>query len=154
MLHATTPIACRQSIAQKFITRDKNISSVGIVGKETKRRWKIMFDKFEDRGSRFGWNSVYAQRDYKRRQSSERRKQRIEAIPETNRLLCQACRGIGGEFEPVLGCHGQGPWYDCGWCDGLGKLLPWERGHFLRIMKEEKRAAIMEKMRNQEAVSN
>jgi len=65
-----------------------------------------------------------------------RRKARIKKIPQNKQLVCQDCKGAGGEIERLE--YEQGPWVNCGWCEGLGVLLPWERGQWLRIMKEEK----------------
>ena len=50
-------------------------------------------------------------------------------------LVCQECGGRGGEVEPILD-FGQGPWVNCGWCEGTGKLDPWRRGLWLRLRKQ------------------
>jgi DnaJ-class molecular chaperone len=35
---------------------------------------------------------------------------------------CQECGGDGRHIEVVLQETGQGPWEDCGWCNGTGKV--------------------------------
>jgi len=39
---------------------------------------------------------------------------------------CPICKGEGGEYEAVLwkGAGG-GPWYDCEFCDGEGRVRWW-----------------------------
>lgn len=74
----------------------------------------------------------YPRVHYEYRQHYERRKRYVEA----NGLPCQDCGGRGGEVEPVTD-WGQGPWMDCGWCQGTGMVTRWERGMWLR----EKRRA-------------
>ncbi len=54
-------------------------------------------------------------------------------------LVCQECGGHGGYKEIVLPEEGSGPWYECDVCDGVGYLLPRNRGMWLRWKKECKR---------------
>jgi hypothetical protein len=58
-----------------------------------------------------------------------RLKRFIEAMQ--HKLVCQDCGGAGGWIEPVLD-YGQGPWFECGWCEGIGYVTPWVRGLWLR----------------------
>lgn len=51
-------------------------------------------------------------------------------------LVCQECRGAGGEVDPVLD-DGSGPFNSCGWCEGTGKVTKWLRGLWLRMKREE-----------------
>lgn len=69
----------------------------------------------------------YARLDYKRRAHHVRFVARVER----EGLPCQECRGRGGWWEPVLD-DGTGPWCDCGWCQGTGKVTRWLRGVWLR----------------------
>lgn len=39
----------------------------------------------------------------------------------TKKFPCPYCKGQGGELDPVLD-NGEGPWYDCGVCDGTGMI--------------------------------
>ena len=36
-------------------------------------------------------------------------------------MICPACQGNGGEIE-IITDDGQGPWYECGFCKGTGKI--------------------------------
>jgi len=36
-------------------------------------------------------------------------------------VQCPMCHGYGGEIEPILD-DGSGPFYDCGFCKGSGKM--------------------------------
>ena len=60
----------------------------------------------------------------------------VESMPR--KLVCQECRGWGGETEVVLD-DGSGPWLECGFCEGTGLVTPWMRGFWLRWKAEEKR---------------
>ena len=60
----------------------------------------------------------------------------IENLP--NALVCQDCGGGGGEVVPLPGMWGQGPWEECGWCEGTGLVTPRIRGEWLRMKKDEK----------------
>jgi DnaJ-class molecular chaperone len=59
---------------------------------------------------------------------------------ESRRLSCMDCHGRGGETMPILD-FGQGPWEECGWCEGTGYMTPHGRGEWLRFKREEKRCA-------------
>ena len=77
----------------------------------------------------------YARLDYYRGEHHRRYARRVGSqIPI---LTCQDCGGAGGEVEPVLD-DGSGPWYDCGWCEGTGRLTPWLRGQWLRCQKRRR----------------
>jgi hypothetical protein len=80
----------------------------------------------------------YAKFWAKQRYHHERYKRRVESMPR--KLPCQACHGMGGEIEPVLDT-GEGPWEECGWCEGTGLLTPWLRGLWLREQRPRKAAA-------------
>lgn len=77
----------------------------------------------------------YARGRYYDERSQERRRRFIELMPR--KLICQDCHGTGGERERILD-DGSGPWYSCGWCDGMGLVTPWERGQWLRMKKAAK----------------
>lgn len=64
---------------------------------------------------------------------------RFAARVERQKLVCQECGGSGGEVEPVLD-YGQGPFVECGWCEGTGYVTPWLRGRWLRCKREERAA--------------
>lgn len=64
---------------------------------------------------------------------------RFARYVEQHGVSCQACRGRGGHVEPVLD-FGEGPWEECGWCEGTGKVTRWVRGLWLRYRKNETRA--------------
>lgn len=51
-------------------------------------------------------------------------------------LVCQECRGAGGETE-VIDEHG-GPWMSCGFCEGTGLVTPWIRSMWLNMRRKEK----------------
>ena len=75
----------------------------------------------------------YAKMDSDHRRHHERLQRRIAAMPR--KLVCQACRGQGGEREiidPEIG----GPWFECGWCEGLGFVTPYLRGVWLRCQRQ------------------
>ena len=77
----------------------------------------------------------YAKLDWKRRHHHERFVHRV--LTQKPRLICQECCGAGGEIEPVTD-DGQGPFEECGWCEGTGFVTPWLRGLWLA----EKRRAM------------
>lgn len=62
-----------------------------------------------------------------------RYKRFVAAMP--TKLVCQECRGAGGETDVVLD-FGQGPFVSCGFCEGTGYVTPWMRGRWLRWKKE------------------
>ena len=45
-------------------------------------------------------------------------------------LICQECRGAGGETVPILD-DGSGPWETCGWCLGGGYVTRYVHGQWL-----------------------
>ena len=63
---------------------------------------------------------------------------RFEKYVEREGLTCQDCGGMGGEVEDILG-YGQGPWYECGWCLGTGRVTRWLRGQWLKYKREDAR---------------
>ncbi len=93
------------------------------------------FDKFEARCA-IDWESAYAKK------SSDwwRHHQRFKLRVQKTKLTCQECGGAGGEIEPVTD-YGQGPFIDCGWCEGTGLMTPWLRGQWLKCKREERRIA-------------
>ncbi len=50
---------------------------------------------------------------------------------ETNGLTCQECGGHGGYTESVLD-YGEGPFFECCFCEGTGLVTRWMRGQWLR----------------------
>ena len=77
----------------------------------------------------------YTKLGWYQRQHHARYKHYVEA----NGFPCQECRGAGGYVEPVLD-YGEGPWFDCGWCEGTGLVTRWDRGRWLACAREAKRA--------------
>jgi hypothetical protein len=55
---------------------------------------------------------------------------------------CQECKGYGGHIEVVLQETGQGPWEDCGWCNGTGKVDGSTKARWLNYKKNLKKRAI------------
>jgi hypothetical protein len=55
---------------------------------------------------------------------------------------CPYCKGQGGEKEPILD-NGEGPWFECGMCDGQGMVEI--NGPIHQIMKELKRQRLHSK---------
>lgn len=92
-----------------------------------------MFDKFEQR-RKSNQNSAYAWWWWANNHY-ERYKRFVERIKP--QLTCQECGGSGGEIDAVLD-YGQGPWVDCGWCEGTGLVTPWIRGQWLRWKRAAK----------------
>lgn len=78
----------------------------------------------------------YSKLAHYQKQHFERLKRYIESLPR--QLVCQDCAGAGGYKEAVLD-DGSGPWFECGWCEGLGVITPHRRGLWLRMKKQEKR---------------
>lgn len=74
----------------------------------------------------------YARSSYQYRQHHKR----FQRFVEIHGLACQDCRGMGGEVIPVLD-YGQGPFEECGWCEGTGLISPHDRGLWLRCKREE-----------------
>lgn len=76
----------------------------------------------------------YVKLDSDHRRHHQRWKRRVESrVP---RLVCQECRGSGGEVDVVLD-YGQGPFIECGWCEGTGLVDSHRRSEWLRMRKEE-----------------
>jgi len=71
-------------------------------------------------------------KEYSRRQHI-----RYKRFVEAKGLTCQECGGMGGEHEDILQWF-DGPWVDCGWCQGTGKVTPWLRGQWLKYKREKK----------------
>jgi len=76
----------------------------------------------------------YVKMDWKAHQHYLRFKRKVES--QVPRLLCQECGGAGGHVEPVLD-YGQGPFEQCGWCEGTGYLTPWLRGQWLKLTRPD-----------------
>ena len=51
-------------------------------------------------------------------------------------LTCQDCGGDGGHVE-VIDYYIGGPWEQCDWCEGTGKVTRWLRGQWLRCKRQE-----------------
>lgn len=82
----------------------------------------------------------YKKVNYKREDEYRRRHhQRLKAYLDkaTVKLFCQDCGGAGGEIEPVLD-DGSGPFYICGFCEGLGIVTPHMRGLWLGWKRKDK----------------
>lgn len=95
-----------------------------------------MFDKFEAACTQFGHHGQYARLSYRRQAHHARYKRRVEGM--ARQLLCQECRGAGGETDVILD-DGTGPWEECGFCEGTGLVTPHMRGLWLRWRLEQKR---------------
>ena len=65
---------------------------------------------------------------------------RYKKYVEQNGFPCQDCGGVGGETIPILD-FGQGPWEECGWCQGTGLVTRWIRGQWLCWKKKCLRVA-------------
>lgn len=90
------------------------------------------------------WGQWFRDAEYRHRHHL-----RYKAYVKTkgNGFTCQECGGSGGEIEPVTD-EGQGPWYDCGFCEGTGLVTRWMRGQWLRWKAEEKRKQAAKKLRS------
>lgn len=75
----------------------------------------------------------YARWGYEIRSHHQRYKKFIDSMER--KLVCQECRGAGGEVIPILD-YGQGPFEQCGWCEGIGYVTPHLRGIWLRYQRE------------------
>ena len=91
----------------------------------------MSFNKFEAR-CKTNWKSAYAMNSWHLLEHYKRYKLYIQKA--NPKLICQACGGAGGEEEPVLDT-GEGPWLDCGWCEGTGYVTRWTRGAWLKYRK-------------------
>ena len=81
----------------------------------------------------------YAKIRWLRQQHHRRFRSRVEN--QLPRLVCQECGGSGGHIEVLF--DGQGPFEQCGLCEGTGLLTPWLRGLWLRWKRESiRRTAI------------
>lgn len=63
---------------------------------------------------------------------------RYKAYVQEHGLVCQECGGSGGEVVPVLDT-GEGPFEECGWCEGTGRVTRWTRGLWLRCQQKERK---------------
>jgi DnaJ-class molecular chaperone len=79
----------------------------------------------------------YAKLTYKWQQHHNRYRRFIQEHGYT----CQDCGGAGGETI-VISYELGGPWEECGWCEGTGRVTRWTRGIWLRWKKEEKKHAV------------
>ena len=70
-------------------------------------------------------------------EQSHRRRLRAFIDRMARKLVCQECSGAGGHVEPVLDC-GQGPFFECGWCEGIGFVTPHRRGLWLKMKRDER----------------
>jgi hypothetical protein len=68
----------------------------------------------------------YARRDYKGREHFRR----YLAYVKANGLTCQECGGSGSIVDDVI--DGYRIRFDCGWCEGTGKVTRHLRGQWLR----------------------
>jgi hypothetical protein len=78
------------------------------------------------------WREYWRDSYYIRRHH-ERFVRYVEAMPR--KLICQDCGGAGGEIEVVLD-FGEGPWEECGWCEGTGLVTPFLRGMWLAYKRK------------------
>jgi hypothetical protein len=78
----------------------------------------------------------YRRMDYVYRQHH----MRFKAYVARDGFVCQSCGGAGGWVETI--CELGGPWMDCGWCEGTGKVSRWLRGLWLREMKRERQSRL------------
>lgn len=66
---------------------------------------------------------------------------RFESRIANSRLVCQECGGAGGRTDPILD-YGEGPWDECGFCEGTGKVTPYLRGLWLRYKQAERKGKV------------
>ena len=59
----------------------------------------------------------------------------IAAMPR--KLICQECGGAGSFHEVVIPETGEGPDYNCGFCEGVGYVTPHMRGLWLNWKRRE-----------------
>ena len=76
----------------------------------------------------------YARIAYKQARHHERFVRRVEATDR--KLICQDCSGRGGAINAIF--MNQGPWEECGWCEGTGYVTPWIRSAWLRYRRQIK----------------
>lgn len=79
--------------------------------------------------------SAYAQTTWLWKYHHQRRKRFLDSLPKN--LVCQECGGSGGEVVPVTD-EGQGPFEECGFCEGDGRMTPHERSFWLLRKRQEK----------------
>uniref|UniRef100_A0A6M3LA58 Uncharacterized protein n=1 Tax=viral metagenome TaxID=1070528 RepID=A0A6M3LA58_9ZZZZ len=95
-----------------------------------------MYDKWNSRWKRHP-KSGYRMLDYRYEDHHQRFVRRVQDSP----LVCQDCGGRGEHFEDYVAGHAL--YSPCGWCEGTGHMLPWQRGLWLRMKKEEKREKVL-----------
>lgn len=71
---------------------------------------------------------------YERGRRHERYRRFVEGMEW--KLVCQECRGSGGDHPNYLSYD---PGEQCGFCEGTGLVTPWLRGLWLGWKREEKR---------------
>lgn len=59
-------------------------------------------------------------------------------MKEEKLYTCQDCHGSGGETDVILE-DGTGPWEECPFCKGTGKVTGKQRVVWLNMKKTEKR---------------
>lgn len=91
-----------------------------------------MYDKWEARRA-INNNSAYRKANEQWRDHHQRFVRRARATS----LLCQECGGRGDWHEDTIA--GYALRVACEWCEGTGRMLPWHRGLWLRLKREEKR---------------
>ena len=55
-----------------------------------------------------------------------------------SKLVCQECGGMGGRVQPILD-FGEGPFEECGFCNGTGIMTSLARNIWLLDKKKRKR---------------
>jgi hypothetical protein len=80
-------------------------------------------------------DSDYARWSYQVRSHRQRYERYVDSMP--TKLVCQECHGLGGETIPILD-YGEGPFEECGWCEGTGYVTPWIRGLWLNFKRTGK----------------
>ena len=76
----------------------------------------------------------YARFNEQWRRHHERYVRFVQGMPR--KLTCQECGGGGSFHEVVIPETGEGPDYDCGFCEGTGYVTPHMRGQWLRWKRE------------------
>lgn len=77
----------------------------------------------------------YVRQDYYRRQHCARYARRVRETDDS--VLCEACDGEGGEVETVL--DDTGPWLECRWCEGTGRMTRRVRWRWLLVQRSKSR---------------
>ena len=78
----------------------------------------------------------YAKLDHYAREHYKRYRNRVNNTDDS--LSCQDCGGEGGYTERILD-DGSGPFVECGWCLGTGRVTKWVRGFWLRCKRSNSR---------------